>query len=41
MAQALKIIDDFVQKSNDPTRQRFYDLAIFENQILCLDIDGH
>ena len=41
MAQALKIINDFGWKSNDPRRQMFYCLAIFENKILCLGTEGH
>ena len=41
VTQALKIINVFGWKSNDPGRQIFYHLAIFENQILCLDTDGH
>ena len=40
MAQALKIINDFGWKSNDPRRQMFYCLAIFENKILCLGTEG-
>ena len=41
MTQALKIINDFGLKSNDPRRQMLYYLAILENQILCLDTDDH
>ena len=39
MTQASNIINDFGWKSNDPRRQTFYYLAIFKNQILCLDTD--
>ena len=41
MTQALKTINYFGWKSNDPRKQIFYCLAIFKNQILCLDTDGH
>ena len=40
MTQVLQIINDFGWKSNDPTRQVFYYLAIFENQTFCLDTGG-
>ena len=40
MTQVLQIINDFGCKSNDPRRQVFYYLAIFENQIFCLDTGG-